>query len=325
MILVTGGTGFLGATLIKKLIDTGLDVIALKRETSTIPAILKASSLIQWVDADITDYFALANVFTGISQVYHCAAQISYQKADWSSMLHINIEGTKHIVNLCLEHHARLVHVSSIAALGSNKQGLPVTEDDKWEDDPHMAKYSLSKYESELEVWRGVVEGLDAVIINPSVIMGKGPGKKGAAALFSLVEKGLKIYPPGTVGVVDVMDVAALMILLMADRSISGERFILNSENISNKDLLTRISVILQKPAPRIAAQPFMLGIAWRVAKLISVLTQQKPLLTKESAEASAALLAYNNSKVIAATGYQFKPLNETLAEMGEHFNFKSN
>ena len=117
-----------------------------------------------------------------------------------------------------------------------------------------------------MEVWRGIVEGLDAVIINPSVIMGEGPSKKGAAALFNLVEKGLKIYPPGTVGIVDVNDVAALMVQLMEDPAISGERFILNSENISNKDLLTRISLILDKPAPKIAAKPFMLNIAWRVA-----------------------------------------------------------
>lgn len=320
MILVTGGTGFLGATLIHLLIQEGKHVLATKRASSTIPDILKSSSLIQWIDADISDYFALSEIFEGVTQVYHCAAKISYQKADAKSMMHTNIEGTKHLVSLCLEHGARLLHVSSIAALGTNKQGLPVSEDDKWERDPQIAVYSLSKYESEMEVWRGIVEGLDAVIVNPSVIMGPGSGTKGSGVIFNMVNKGLKIYPPGTVGIVDVVDVAKIMIELMEKTEITGERYILNSENLTNKDLLTRISVLLDKPAPRIEAKPFMLGIAWRVAKVIALFTGGRPALTAESARASASKLAYTNNKIRQATGFKFKSADAILKEIQETY-----
>ncbi|SUJ10731.1 ADP-L-glycero-D-manno-heptose-6-epimerase [Sphingobacterium spiritivorum] len=324
MILVTGGTGFLGSTLIKQLIDEGVAVVATKRSESVIPEYLKSSSLIQWVDADINDYFALEEAFEGISHVFHCAAMISYQPRDASQMMKVNIEGTRHIVNLCLQHSARLVHVSSIAALGTSKSRQPVTEQDKWEYDSKISKYSLSKYESELEVWRGVVEGLDAVIVNPSVIIGATAGKKGSGAIFSLVDKGLKVYPTGSVGVVDVEDVAKLMIILMNKTEISGERFILNTENLTNKALLDRISILMQKPEPTIAASPTLLSIAWRAAKFVSYFNNKPPAITKDSARASSAKLAYSNKKIIEATQYSFRPLDETLKEITATYQTKT-
>jgi len=321
VILVTGGTGFLGSTLIKQLINAGKAIIAIKRPSSIIPEKLKSSSLIEWVDADITDYFTLSDILSKVKKVYHCAAKVSYQKEDAAAMHQINVEGTQHIVNLCLVYDIRLVHVSSIAALGTNKAGLPVSETDKWEHDKNISKYALSKYKSELEVWRGIKEGLDAVIINPSVIMGLGSYKKGSGAIFELVHKGIKIYPPGSVGIVDVEDVASVMIVLMENTSISGERFILNSENLTNKDLLHRIADLLNKKKPSIQATPFMLGIAWRIAGLIAFLTRARPSLTKESTEAAAAKLAYSNKKIVDTLGgYSFKPVNQILQEIANAY-----
>ncbi|MBV2226445.1 MULTISPECIES: NAD-dependent epimerase/dehydratase family protein [Sphingobacterium] len=319
MILVTGGTGFLGSTLLQYLIDEGHSVIALKRSTSIIPDPLKSSSLIQWVDAEITDYFALEDIIPKVDQVYHCAAKVSYQKEDAAEIIDTNVEGTKHIVNLCLEHQKRLLHVSSIAALGFSKKGLPVTENDKWEFNPKISKYSLAKYESEMEVWRGVAEGLDAVIVNPSVIMGIGWGEKGSRAIFNMVNKGNKIYPLGSVGIVDVSDVAKIMILLM-NSDISGQRFILNAENISNQDLLTKISELMNKPAPHIKATSLMLSVAWRLAKLGAAISGKKPALTKESARAANSKLQYDNSKIKETLGYTFKPLDQTLREVCEAY-----
>lgn len=321
MILVTGGTGFLGSTVIKRLVENGTAVIALKRNTSNIPENLKASSLIEWVDADITDYFALSELFERVTQVYHCAAKISYQKEDAEHMMHINTEGTRHIVNLSIEYGARLLHVSSIAALGSNKLGRPVDEKDKWEYDIHMSNYSLSKYKSELEVWRGITEGLDAVIINPSVIMGTSSTKSGSAAIFNLIQKGIKIYPPGSVGIVDVDDVADIMLLLMNKKEITAQRYVLNSENISNKELLQQIAALLGKKAPTIAATPFMLQLAWRAAKLLALVTGKRPALTEESARASAERLLYSNAKITKELNYTFKPLYKTLQEMASTYS----
>lgn len=310
----------MGSTLIKILVDQGTAVRAIKREHAVIPDALVSSSLVQWVDADITDYFALSAIFTDVTQVYHCAAKISYQPADHAAMLHVNIEGTKHMVNLCLEHAARLVHVSSIASLGVSKNGELITEDSKWDDGADNSKYAVSKYESEMEVWRAIVEGLDAVIVNPSVIMGVGSGSKGSGVIFNMVQKGLQIYPPGTVGIVDVEDVAQLMVMLMNKPEISGERYILNSENMSNKELLDRISKLLGKPSPTIEAKPFMLGLAWRAAKLVSLIKRERPSLTREAALAAASKLAYSNKKIVDATGYLFKPVDRTLEETSRLF-----
>lgn len=319
MILVTGGTGFLGSTLIKLLIEQGQAVLATKRASSRIPEFLKSSSLIKWIDADVTDYFALADIFEHITQVYHCAAKVSYQKEDAPELYLVNVEGTSHIVNLCIEHHARLVHVSSIAALGSSKTNKPVNESDKWEYNPKMSNYSLSKYKSELEVWRGINEGLDAVIINPSVIMGIGAYKKGSGAIFELVNNGIKIFTGGSVGIVDVEDVAKIMSQLM-NSTISGERYILNSENISNKELLHRIAQLIDKKPPTIKASDFMLSAAWRLSKVASMLTGKKPVITEESARAASELLAYSNEKIINAINYSFKPLNSTLQEIANAY-----
>lgn len=313
MILVTGGTGFLGSTLIKLLIDEGKAVLATKRVGSVIPDDLRGSSLIEWVDTDVTNYFALSDLFPRVYQVYHCAAMVSYQPCDVDPMHKINVEGTANIVNLCVEHNVRLVHVSSIAALGRNKLGLPVSETDKWEYDRSMSPYSLSKYRSELEVWRGINEGLSAVIVNPSLIMGLGSYKKGSGVIFEVIRKGIRIYPPGSVGIVDVYDVAQIMILLMNRPDIAGERFILNSENISHQDLMSRIARLLGKKEPSIAANSLMLGIAWRLAKFASLFTRKTPTMTRGTMRAAQAKLSYSNRKITELLAYRFLTVDETL------------
>lgn len=323
VILVTGGTGFLGSTVLKHLIDGGESIVAIKRATSIIPDHLKSSSLIQWVDADITDYFALEDIFPTIKQVYHCAAKISNHQEDAQEMFQTNIEGTKHIVNLSLLYQVRLVHVSSIAALGTNKLGLPVKETDKWEYNRKTSNYTLAKYDSEMEVWRGIVEGLDAVIVNPSIIMGVGPGENGSRSIFEVVKKGNKIYPLGSVGIVDVDDVAQIMIKLM-NSHISGERFILNSENISNQALLTKISDYMQKPRPSIAANRMLLSMAWRLSKLASYINGKRPTLTKDAARAANKKLEYDNSKITKTLGVTFKPVDTTLKEVVETYYSKT-
>lgn len=319
MILVTGGTGFLGSTLLQYLIEEGKSVVALKRETSIIPGNLKSSSLIQWVDADITDYFALEKLIPSVKQVYHCAAKVSYQQSEIQELFQTNIEGTRYVVDLCLRHGVRLLHVSSIAALGISKKGKLINESDLWERHAKTSNYSLSKYESEMEVWRGIAEGLSAVIVNPSLIMGVGWGEKGSRAIFDMVHKGNRIYPMGCVGVVDVQDVARVMIRLM-DQDLQGERYILNAENISNQALLTRISHLMNKPAPRIKATPMLLSIAWRLAKLASLLSGKQPALTAETARAATSKLQYDSSKIASALNYRFKPLDQTLQEVCETY-----
>lgn len=316
MIFITGGTGFLGSTLIKQLIDRGIDVIATKRAQSTIPAVLLSSSLIQWVDADINNYFELEEALEGVTQVYHCAALVSYQKKDAKSLFKVNVEGTAHLVNLCLEKNIRLLHVSSIAALGEHKADKLISEEDPWEHSASTSNYALSKYQAEMEVWRGITEGLEAVIVNPSLILGAAAGSKGSGAIFSMINKGLKFYPKGSVGVVDVEDVAAIMILLMDKCEISAERYIINHLNISNKDLLSVASVLMKRPEPTIEVSETLLQIASVVSGMWSFFSKSASSLTRESAAASSAQLQYSNAKLQSLLDFRYRPLEQTLKEI---------
>ncbi|RYG11410.1 MAG: NAD-dependent epimerase/dehydratase family protein, partial [Chitinophagaceae bacterium] len=192
MILVTGATGFLGAELVKQLTDQNIQVRATRRSNSKIPALLQNNSLVSWYMADINDPEDLADAFEGVTKAYHCAATVSFDPRDKAKLLKINIEGTENIVNLCLAKNVRLVHVSSIAALGYAKEGQLISEKHFWDYDPKAHNYAISKYQGEMEVWRGIAEGLDAVIVNPAVIIGKNAGYDGSGAIFKLVKEGLK-------------------------------------------------------------------------------------------------------------------------------------
>ena len=297
MILVTGATGFLGTELILQLTAQNFKVRALRRITSKIPDLLKQNPSIEWVFADINEPETLADAFQNVTHVYHCAAFISFDPKDKPKLLKVNIEGTENIVNLCLEHNARLVHVSSVAALGEAKNGALITEQDFWEYDANVHAYAISKYEAEMQVWRGIAEGLNAVIVNPSVIIGKNAGFEGSGAIFKLVKDGLKFYTNGATGIVDVEDVANCMILLMNSK-ITEERFILSADNLNYKDFFAEIAYGFNTKAPTIAAKPWMLGIAWRAAKLIAFFTKKAPALTKDAARSSFNLSYYSNQKI---------------------------
>jgi len=318
MILVTGGTGFLGSELIKQLTDSGLAVRAIKRKTSKIPSVIENNPLIDWFEADINEPATLEDAFAGITKVFHCAAFVSFNPEDKKQLFHVNIEGTSNLVNLCIAGNCRLLHVSSVAALGNAKKGKQITEKDFWEYDAKAHAYGLSKYEGEMEVWRGITEGLDAVIVNPSVIIGKNAGFEGSGAIFKLVKGGFPFYTDGASGFVDVEDVAKAMMLLM-ENPLSGERYIISSDNYHYKDLFTEIAKGFNVKAPKKEAKPWMLGIAWRALKFFSLFTGKQPSITKDAAKSSLSLSYYSNEKVIAATGIQFKPINQSIQEITQH------
>jgi len=315
MILVTGATGFLGAELIKQLTDKQIKVRAIKRSTSKIPALITGNPLIEWVVADINEPESLADAFEDVTQVYHCAAFVSFDPKEKAKLLKINIEGTENIVTLCIENNARLLHVSSIAALGNAKKGEQITEKDFWEYDANVHSYAISKYEGEMQVWRGIAEGLNAVIVNPAVIIGKNAGFAGSGAIFKLVKDGLKFYTDGATGIVDVDDVAKAMILLM-DSDITEERFTLSADNLHYKDFFAAIANGFSIKAPATAAKPWMLGIAWRAAKFASWFTGKAPALTKDAAKSSFNLSYYSNNKIKNTLNFEFKPLQQSILEV---------
>lgn len=334
MILVTGATGMLGSHLLLELLKQNKKVKALKREESNCKFVEKLFSRytndysryyknIEWVNADISDYYELKQVFSDIDIVYHCAAFVSFKPSDKNKIKLINIEGTANIVNLCIEHKVKkLCHVSSIAALGSTNNNSVVTEETKRNSNEKESEYSKSKYKSELEVWRGIAEGLNAVIVNPSVILGPGDWTKGSPSIISTVAKGLRFFTLGTTGFVDVSDVVNAMILL-TESDISGERFIINGENLTYKSLFEIIAKALKVNPPQKFATPHMTEIAWRFFMLRYYLTGKNPVITKETARTSHKVSRYSNEKIINRLDFQFKSINDSILHICKIYQSK--
>jgi len=316
MVLVTGATGFLGSELALQLVSQGLSIRCTRRSASVIPAILTPySSQIEWVEGDLMDVFALENAVAGAEQVYHCAAWVSLLQSDKDGMIRENVTGTANLVNLCMDYDCRLVHVSSVAAIGLAKPGDLITENHHLDQANETDGYALSKLESEMEVWRGIAEGLDAVIVNPSIIIGANGGSKGSGELFDRVRKGLKFYTAGSCGFVDVTDVAKSMIALM-NSDILAERFIISAENCTFKQITTEIADGFGVKPPSVYASSWMMGIAWRGAKLWAILTRTKPVLDKISAQSASMTRDYDNTKIKKAIRIEFKPVSESVKEI---------
>jgi dihydroflavonol-4-reductase len=316
MILVTGATGFLGAELAKELILRGNSIRCTKRASSTIPKLLEPyAAKIEWVDADLMDAFTLEAALDGVTQAYNCAAFVSLKQADKAPMIRTNVRGTANLVDLCNEKGIRMVHTSSVAAVGEAKPGELITENHHLDSSTETDGYAISKLESEMEVWRGVAEGLDAVIVNPTIIIGASAGTVGSGQIFETVRKGLKFYTRGTIGFVDVQDVAKCMIALM-ESDISGERYIINAENRAYKQLLEEIAGCMGAPVPATLAKPWMMELAWRGASLLGFLTGKAPALDKTSARAASVTREFDNSKIKKAIGFEFKPVSESIKEI---------
>lgn len=320
MILVTGGTGLVGSHLIKHLIEKGEKVRALKRNSSNLKVFEKylnaphLAEQVEWAEGDVLDVFSIEDALKGVEQVYHAAAMVSFEKSAVDRMKKVNIEGTANVVNACLNGGIhKLCHVSSVAAIGRSKSDEVITEDSQWENDNSNSEYAKSKYAAEREVWRGIAEGLNAVIVNPSIILGPADWTSGSAKLFSNIYKGLKFYPVGVNAFVDVRDVAEIMVRLMQS-PVSAERFILMSENLMYKEVFDAMAEKMNAEAPKYKVSPQMAEWIWRMDWLKRVLTGKSRVVTKETARTSSRRYRYSNKKVIEATGHHFRAVEEAIA-----------
>lgn len=319
MILITGATGFVGMELALHLLELGVSFRCTRRPETPVPELLR-DGRIDWREADLLDYFAMQAAFEDVDAVYHCAALVSFKPSDKQRLLAVNRDGTARLVNLCLEKNVRkLVFVSSVAALGAARPGKLITEKDHWQYSVGQGGYAVSKYEAEMEVWRGIAEGLNAVIVNPSVIIGARAGDRVSGQLFRAVRQGLRVYTSGTIGVVGVQDVARAMILLMQS-DLSGERFILSAGSLSFRELFSQIAAAYGRRAPSFELRPWHLSVAWRGARLMSLLTGQESSLTAETAASAFRLHDYDNSKIQQALpGFRFTPVPTILEETAKH------
>lgn len=309
-ILVTGGAGIVGNELIKQLLDAGEKVVAISHSTSI--SVFHPS--LEIVQCDILDVTALEEIMQDISYVYHCAALVSYDPKDKQKLLKINIEGTANIVNACINAGVeKLLHVSSVAALGRIRNEEMVTEKMNWTEETSNSIYGKSKYFSEMEVWRGIGEGLKAVIVNPSLILGGDSWENSSSAIFKNAYNEFPWYSNGVSGFVDVRDVARAMILLM-NSEITAQRFILNAENLSYKEIFSLIAKCFGKKPPSKKVTPFLAEVVWRMEAVKSWFTGKKHLLTKETARTAQAKVNFDNKKILEALPqFHFTKIKDTI------------
>ncbi len=296
MILVTGGAGLLGNELIKMLLDNGEKVRAIYNNT---PLVVDPLINLETIQCDILDVYALEDALQDVTEVYHCAGVVSFNPKDEKKLYSINVEGTANVVNAALNAGIRkFLHVSSVAALGRIRPGEIINETMVWTEETSNSKYGHSKYLGEMEVWRGVAEGLNTVIINPSIILGAGNWNEGSTKIFKSVYDEFPWYAEGTTGFVDVKDVAAVMIQLM-ESDITSEKFIVSAENISYKDMFTMMAKAFNKKPPSKKVTPLIASLTWRLKNIKSKITGIAPLLTKETADTALTKVEYDNRKLL--------------------------
>lgn len=332
MILITGGTGLVGSHLLYNLCKSGHRVRVLKRNASNVSNIKKVFSYytsspdellknIEWADADLLDVYSLMEAMEGVSEVYHCAAMVSFNPKDEEEMRMINTEGTANMVNAALEKKVKkFLHVSSIATIGRNKTDDLCNEDLFWKASPENSNYAVSKYGAEREVWRAAEEGLKVVIVNPSVIIGPGNWMQSSANMFSKGYKGIKFYTDGLNGFVDVRDVAALMIKLM-DSEISNQRYILSAENVAFRQYFDYMHEAFGKPKSSIKAGKLLSSFAWREEKLRHLITGATPLITKETARSAHHRSFFSNEKIKKVfPDFNFIPVEQSVKDTATLF-----
>ncbi len=315
-IFVTGGTGFLGSYILRYLLKRGYtNIRALKRANSPMLMVEDIKDKIEWIEGDLMDLFLLEDVMQDTDQVYHAAAIVTATKKEEALMKKINGEGTANVVNAAnyckIE---KLLHVSSIAVLGRQRKVQTLSEKNHWLPGEFNNAYAISKYLGEQEVWRGMAEGLNAVIINPSVIIGSGIWGKGTTGLFDKVKQGLPFYPVGSNGFVDVRDVARMSVELM-ESDISDQRVIANAVDMTYQDFFTSLANLLNKKPPRIKATPFLSGLAWRADWLRAKLTSSQHIVTKSRAFLTGCSFSFDNRLSKDLLDFEYTPIMRTLEE----------
>ena len=315
-ILITGANGLVGTYLIRELLGSGEQLIGLYR--SALPANLLAEELaqVEWVQGDILDVSLLSDLMAQCDEVYHCAGLVSFNPRMASRLMKVNVEGTANVVNAALAHGVKkLVHVSSVAAIGRKRNNETVTEETKWDDASNPSVYGESKYLGELEVWRAHAEGLDVAIVNPVIILGVGDWSHGSSATFKSAFNEFPWYTEGISGFVDAADVAKAMVALMKS-DISGQRFILSAENKSYREVFTQMANAFGRRPPHRKVTSILASIAWRIEKVKALFSGSEPLLTKETAETAQQKVYFDNSKILKALpGFSFKSVSESIEE----------
>ena len=330
MILVTGGTGLVGSHLLFELTKSHQKIRAIYRTKKTVEKVKTVFGYytnnideyfnrIEWLEADLNDIPKLTEAFKDVTHVYHSAALISFDPNDYYKLRETNISGTANIVNLSIINSIqKLCYVSSVATMGYDS--VKISEETAWNSEDSQSVYAITKYEAEMEVWRGIQEGVPSVIVNPGVILGPGFFRTGSGGLFKRVHKGLNYVTKGVAGYVGVEDVIKSMVLLM-NNDCTNERYIIVAENLSFLDFTTLISNAFKLTPPKKIASKWMLSFAWRLDWLKHKLTGKKRRLTKNLSKTLITKSHYSSDKILMTkAGLKFKPISKVVSEVCQVF-----
>lgn len=313
MIAVTGSTGLLGSFIVRTLVERNMPVVAIKRTNSDTHLLDDLKEKITWRDGDIEDIISLEDAFQNVSTVIHAAAVVSYNPRDKQRIYQTNVIGTENVVNVCLSQNIKkLIHISSIAAIGRPKKVDHLNEEQKWVESPYNSAYAQSKHLAELEVMRAHEEGLNTIIVNPSVILGPGDIDKSSGVIFKYVWKERPFYIDGHVNYVSVRDVVRIIEKLIT-HSANGQRFIVNAGTASYYALFKSIATKFHKKNPHIRVSKSFTKVLATLATGAANLTGTEPIITRELARSTAHSVFFDNTKVKTELSFDFEPLEETL------------
>ncbi len=333
MILVTGATGLLGGHLIAQLLRQYDTIIATKRKHSSIDITKNILSYyftnaqeqfekIKWIEPDFLNPFEIEEIITNynIRDIYHCAGLVSFNDKRRNELIKTNAEITANVVNCCLEKDIKFCYVSSIAALLNQFEHNPINEKTFWQPGKYEYAYALSKYLGECEVWRGIEEGLKAVIVNPGIIVGAGNWNNGWGILVQKTYRGLPFYTTGITGYVAVEDVVHIMLLLM-QKEIFGQRFIVIENNYSFKEILDELHRSLHKKTPSYKATPLLVKTAQFFEKIYSTINPSyEPNFTKATVQGAFMQNFYDNTLIKQILNYSFIPVKPYIHAVSQKF-----
>ena len=330
MILVTGGTGLVGSHLIYQLTLENNVIRATHRADSDIERVKllfkfyskdfnQLFKKIEWIEADLNNLSQLQDAFKDISFVYHCAAYISFDPSRYETLRRVNIRGTANIVNLCINNKIKkLCHVSSVATLGYNIK--EIDENNYWDGNKHKSAYAISKYGAEMEVWRGVQEGVKSVIINPGVIIGPGFSKSAFGTIIKMVTNKKRFHTCGKTGYVDVRDIANIMIRLMNSK-IENERYILVNKNLSYKKVIDMVSSNLGMKNKSIFISKSKLKIALVFDLVSSKFFNKERKLSKALCKTLTRNFNYSSKKIKKNLNFEFTSILETFEKSCQFYS----
>ncbi len=331
MNLVTGATGIIGSHVLLQLLMNGQEVTGVRQQSSDVKRVQKLFSFyvpnheelfrkIKWIHLDILDVFAVEDALENVSTVYHCAGFVSFSKADQKKLFRINEQGTRNIVNACLQKKVdALCHVSTIGTINNAEYPFALHEGVFWKTSGKESDYAISKYNAEREVWRGMEEGLNVVIVNPGVVLSPVFWQQSSAQIFDRCYKGNKFYTDGQTAYVSASDVSAIMVELVKQRKF-GERFILVENNYPFKTIFDMVHGCLKKPVARFRVSSRILKTMGYIHRFLFRIIGKTPLLTKSLINAALNRQSYSNEKVKKTLGFTFQPVDETIRKICDFY-----